>query len=263
MEFVAQTFRVVYLTHFRCTQEEIDAEKKVFMKSLIIGTAKFQSLKSTKLYELVSLLAHERDVIFDVAPTYKSEEIVGFLQRLNLGVRANTKFSMQVQTAISREEVSLQLVKSEANLSSIDDFFLHSSDPRLVQSSAWDYLLGAKSEGRIKRIGFAGDGHQLDRARLETRFEVFQSTFSLIDQGNLATLQGIQSEGRSLQIKRVLGSGVLSRRRLAQIRRRISRPDEYSYQSRLRRIETKMKLAALFLLKILSNLHGRFSLKQT
>lgn len=159
---------------------------------------------------------------FDVAPTYRSESIFGSFQKSSAGITANTKFSVQSKVEITSHDVSRQLLESGKSLNRIGDYFLHSSDPALISKGAWDFLLGAKRDGRIEQIGFAGDGQQLSKARAEFRFEVFQSTFSIVDQGNLGILRALQAEGRGLELKRVLGSGLLSKRPLAGIRRIIA-----------------------------------------
>ena len=208
---------------------------------LIIGTAKFQSLSIKKIGELLTYVASQPTAKFDVAPTYRSESIVGGLQNSSLGITANSKFSVQVEAEITRDDVARQLLESERQLNHISDYFLHSSDPDLLSEGAWDFLQGAKRDGRIERIGFAGDGEQLSKARADFRFEVFQSTFSIVDQGNLANLRAIESEGRGLQLKRVLGSGLLSKRPLAGIRRKISPPALFSYRYRLEHLQSHLK----------------------
>ena len=71
---------VIYLTIFGVWKISYFRERREPLNTLIIGTVKFKTLITKKLHKLASLFASQTDLVFDVAPSYKSEEFVGSLQ---------------------------------------------------------------------------------------------------------------------------------------------------------------------------------------
>lgn len=204
---------------------------------LIIGTGK---LTPAAARELADFYLHENPVSFDSAPSYGTEELLGRIQKKNKSATVNTKFSLHVTEKISGLDVTRQLDKSLSKLPRIGTYFLHSSNPNLISASAWKVLESSVTLGDIQRVGYAGDAH-LSEALGEPRFGHFLATLNPLDQGNLSLLEESIKAAKTVSLKRVLGSGVLSKRFRAKIRR-VIRPNllDQSYEFRFRELESFM-----------------------
>ncbi len=93
-------------------------------------------------------------------------------------------------------------------LGRVDVFLLHSCDvQRLARGDLWEPLLAAKQQGKVKAVGYAGDGAALDYAVECGVFDVIECSVNLFDQRALSgTLARARARGLGVLAKRALGN---------------------------------------------------------
>lgn len=94
------------------------------------------------------------------------------------------------------------------NLGSVDVFLLHSCDrERLARGDLFEPLLDAKQAGKVRAVGYAGDGAALDLAVECGVFDIIECSVNLFDQRALGTtLPRAKAKNLGVIAKRALGN---------------------------------------------------------
>lgn len=245
---------------------QIDSTKPLFsrplkgcMTSIVLGTGNFKFYSRGRRVRLQRLLERHPHVEVDTAPSYDAEKFLGEVQRRQgASLVINTKFCLGATKPITATDIARALDESIQKLGKIETFWLHSSDPRLLTDSAWEELRTARLDGLISKVGYSGDSDFLSNALREDRFEAFMVTYNPIDNANEKLISLAESRGSEIYIKRALGSGVLSQRLGAKVRRAVKpnlKPESYEY--RLKSLENHLgrKLGAADFLGFQSPAH--------
>jgi len=170
--------------------------------------------------------------LFDTAPSYgESEERLGrFFAAQRADVLLVTKGGYGVPGAAdwSAESVAGGIDRALVRLraDSLGAFLLHSCDEATVRrGDLWEPLVRAKERGKVRAIGYSGDGPALSAA-LETGLcDVVECSVSLLDRSNLARVRGANV---FVLAKRVLGNAAWAPSACA------GRPDVDEYRRRAR-----------------------------
>lgn len=127
----------------------------------------------------------------------------------------------------------------------LDVFLLHSCDrARLARGNLFEPLLAAKRAGKVRAIGYSGDGDALAWAVHEAPIDVVECSVNVVDQEALALLGLAAERGLGVLAKRPLANGA------AQLRERPTRPDVATYWDRMQSLdapptaETMVRFAA-------------------
>lgn len=195
------------------------------LRQIIIGTAKLSQMEESELTKVSQFLIKHpglQRIQLDTAYVYQNSEklISKFFANSEKEVFVDTKIGLFLNPLISSSTLKYQFYECQRRLHplKIRNLFLHSVNPHALTDQAYDFLRELKEGGLVSRVGYSGDGKYLERAiRLEF-FDLFLSTFSIIDQSNYSLLKDL---GDSVSLKRVIGSGVLRNRNYKLLRRRL------------------------------------------
>lgn len=191
------------------------------------------ALDETTVDRLLSIACDLGVNVFDTAPSYgASEERLGrFFSKDRRDVVLVTKGGYGVPGAPdwSAECIAggVDRALSRLRVESLGVFLLHSCDEGTVRrDDLWEPLVRAKRAGKVRAIGYSGDGPALS-ASLETGLvDVVECSVNLLDRSGLDRVRGA---GVGVLAKRVLGNAAWSPRAA------VGRPDvdEYKRRSRL------------------------------
>lgn len=127
--------------------------------------------------------------LVDTAPSYGlSEERLG---RALIGRRERVILSTKVGYGVPGEadwtgrciERGIDLARERLRVDVIDVVHLHSCDAvTLRRADVRDALLAARAAGKVRHLGYSGDGEALAEARAWSEPSVFQTSFNLVDQ---------------------------------------------------------------------------------
>jgi aryl-alcohol dehydrogenase-like predicted oxidoreductase len=127
--------------------------------------------------------------LFDTAPSYGlSEERLG---RALVGRRERVIVSTKVGYGVPGEadwtgrciERGIDLARERLRVDVIDVVHLHSCDAHTLQrADVRDALLAAREAGKVRHLGYSGDGEPLAEARRWGALSVVQTSFNLVDQ---------------------------------------------------------------------------------
>jgi aryl-alcohol dehydrogenase-like predicted oxidoreductase len=127
--------------------------------------------------------------LFDTAPSYGlSEERLGSALA---GRRERVIVSTKVGYGVPGEadwtgrciERGIDLARERLRVEVIDVVHLHSCDAHtLLRADVRDALLAAREAGKVRHLGYSGDGEPLAEARRWDELSVVQTSFNLVDQ---------------------------------------------------------------------------------
>ncbi|MCU0671261.1 MAG: aldo/keto reductase [Myxococcota bacterium] len=127
--------------------------------------------------------------LFDTAPSYGlSEDRLG---RALAGRRERVIVSTKVGYGVPGEadwtgrciERGIDLARERLRVDVIDVVHLHSCDSQtLRRADVRDALLSAREAGKVRHLGYSGDGEPLAEARRWSELSVVQTSFNLVDQ---------------------------------------------------------------------------------
>ena len=186
------------------------------MSRIILGGASIGAMDLRSTENLISVALNAGITTVDTAPGYGDSEVkIGqFLKRnkndvlkitTKVGTPAIYKLDspgLSPSTIISSVDQSL----SRLGIETIDTLFLHSVDSREFTGENLSALMKLKQAGKIKHIGYAGDGSHLKSALNFAEFDSLMMTLNCLDQSNMfAVVAGAE---RTLMVKRSLGNAV-------------------------------------------------------
>lgn len=195
------------------------------IQQLILGTAKFSQIRESELAKMSYFLIrhpHFQRIQLDTAFAYQNSELLVSKYFSNSGkeLLVDTKIGMSTNQSISLSVLRSQFYESCRRLYplQIRNIFVHSADPYSLADDVYVFLRNLRDSGLISGVGYSGDGKYLERAIKMGIFDIFMSTFSIIDQSNYCILRGLSAP---VTLKRVIGSGVLKNRQYKLMRRRL------------------------------------------
>ena len=186
------------------------------MSRIILGGAPIGAMDLRSTENLISVAINAGITTVDTAPGYGDSEVkIGqFLKRnkndvlkitTKVGTPAIYKLDspgLSPSTIISSVDQSL----SRLGIETIDTLFLHSVDSCEFTEENLSALRKLKHAGKIKHIGYAGDGLNLKSALNFAEFDSLMMTLNCLDQSNMVA--AVAGAERTLIVKRSLANAV-------------------------------------------------------
>lgn len=181
------------------------------MKSrLVLGAATFGRLTQIEVNRLLGTAMDLGIHLIDTANGYEgSEERIGcFLGKSNHFV-VNTKVGLPDTSKFTPAGIKLSVEESLKRLGveRIGTLFVHSLDASHLTEENIGAMVSLKEQGKVEKIGYAGDGVNLGYAIQTMEFDDFAMTFNIIDQANAKEIRQIASGG-GVYFKLALGQAI-------------------------------------------------------
>ena len=187
------------------------------MTKLILGGGRFAAMDYLPMESLISTARNEGITTIDTAASYGDEELgLGKYLRKNKNADLKIMTKLGIPAIYNRNQIRLSplLITSSVDLSlkrlgveTIDTLFLHSVDSVDFTDDNFGALLKLKNSGKIKGIGYTGDGHHMELALKSNVFDTLMMTLNCLDQRNKPLANSV-TLGQRLFIKRALGNAV-------------------------------------------------------
>lgn len=166
---------------------------------------------------IISVASNAGIATIDTAPGYGDSEmkIGSYLKRNRSEVlRISTKVGTPAIYKLHSQRLSPSTIYSSVDQSltrlrieAIDTLFLHSVDSADFTGENLSALMKLKQSGKIKHIGYAGDGSHLESALKFAEFDSLMMSLNCLDQSNMSVAK-VAGTNRKLIIKRSLGNAV-------------------------------------------------------
>ena len=177
---------------------------------LVLGAANYGKLTQIEVDKLRGSAFDQGVNRIDTAHGYEgSEERVGVFLKSNKSFEVNTKVGLPNPAVFTPSGIKLSIEDSlkRLGLESLGTLFVHSLPTEHLTEENIAAMISLKMEGKIKRIGYAGDGDDLSSAVEITAFDDFQGTFNIIDQSNSKNFKKA-SDKSDLYYKLAMGQAV-------------------------------------------------------
>lgn len=162
---------------------------------LVLGGATYGKLSQTEVNRLLETGLDMGIKMIDTAHGYENSEkrIGSFLKHRNQYV-VNTKVGLPDPSNFTPSGIKLSVENSLRRLGveKIGTLFIHSLSPEHLNTENIQMMVSLKDQGKVEKIGYAGDGFNLGFARQIAAFDDFAVTFNIIDQSNATQMQTIE-----------------------------------------------------------------------
>ena len=159
---------------------------------LVLGAANYGKISQGEVNSLLGTALELGITRIDTAYGYENSEVrIGAYLKNNKEFEVNTKVGLPDPKVFTPTGIRLSIEESlrRLGLESLGTLFVHSLPANFLTDENIDALQSLKSEGKIKRIGYAGDGEDLATSIRIGRFDDFMATFNIIDQANSSELR--------------------------------------------------------------------------
>ncbi|MDO8646050.1 MAG: aldo/keto reductase [Candidatus Planktophila sp.] len=177
---------------------------------LVLGAANYGKLTQIEVNKLLGTSFEQGINRIDTAHGYEgSEEKIGVFLKTNKDYQVNTKVGLPDPVVFTPSGIKLSIEESlkRLDLESLGTLFVHSLPAKHLTDENIAAMISLKTEGKIKRIGYAGDGDNLRSAVGIAAFDDFLATFNIIDQSNSKEIKKA-SEKSEIYYKLVMGQAV-------------------------------------------------------
>jgi len=163
------------------------------MKSrLVLGAANYGKIGQTEVDKLLGTASEYGINTIDTAHGYENSEArIGVSLKTYKEFEVNTKVGLPDPQVFTPTGIRLSVEESlkRLGLESLGTLFVHSLPAKHLTEENIAAMVSLKKEGKIKRIGYAGDGDHLGYAVEIASFDDFMATFNIIDQSNSKKLR--------------------------------------------------------------------------
>lgn len=176
----------------------------------VLGAANYGKLTQVEVNKLLGTAFELGMNRIDTAHGYEgSEERIGFFLKTNKDYQVNTKVGLPDPVVFTPSGIKLSIEDSlkRLDIESLGTLFVHSLPAKHLTEENIAAMISLKTEGKIKRIGYAGDGDNLGAAVEISAFDDFIATFSIIDQSNSKEIEKT-SEKTDIYYKLAMGQAV-------------------------------------------------------
>ena len=177
---------------------------------LVLGGANYGKLTQIEVNKLLGIAFESGIRRIDTAHGYEgSEERIGeFLKYKNV-YEVNTKVGLPDPAVFTPSGIKLSIEESlnRLGIESLGTLFIHSLPANYLTEENIAAMISLKTEGKIKRIGYAGDGDNLSSAVEIGSFDDFIATFNIIDQSNSKEIERA-SDKSDIYYKLAMGQAV-------------------------------------------------------
>lgn len=154
---------------------------------LVLGAANYGKLTQIEVDRLLGTAFEQGINKIDTAHGYENSEVrIGVFLKTNKEYEVNTKVGLPNPAVFTPSGIKLSVEESlkRLGLESLGTLFVHSLPAKHLTDENIEAMVLLKEEGKIKRIGYAGDGDNLSSAVKIPAFDDFIATFNIIDQSN-------------------------------------------------------------------------------
>lgn len=162
---------------------------------LVLGAANYGKISQMEVNSLLGTALELGITRIDTAYGYENSEVrIGAYLKTNKEFEVNTKVGLPDPKVFTPTGIRLSIEESlrRLGLESLGTLFVHSLPANLLTDENIEAMQSLRSEGKIKRIGYAGDGEDLATSIKITAFDDFMATFNIIDQANSKEIRKIQ-----------------------------------------------------------------------
>lgn len=177
---------------------------------LVLGAANYGKLTQIEVSRLLGIAFEHGINKIDTAHGYEgSEERIGAILKTNKDFVVNTKVGLPDPAVFTPSGIKLSIEESlnRLGIESLGTLFVHSLPTNYLTEENIAAMISLKTEGKIKRIGYAGDGDNLSSAVEIGSFDDFLATFSIIDQSNSKEIRKT-SDKSDIYYKLAMGQAV-------------------------------------------------------
>ena len=177
---------------------------------LVLGAANYGKLTQVEVNKLLGTAFESGISTIDTAHGYEgSEERIGAFLKTNKGYEVNTKVGLPDPTEFTPSGIKLSIEESlmRLGIESLGTLFVHSLPAAHLTEENIAAMISLKAEGKIRRIGYAGDGDNLRSAVEIHTFDDYIATFNIIDQSNSKEIKKA-SENSDIYYKLAMGQAV-------------------------------------------------------
>ena len=176
----------------------------------MLGAANYGKLTQIEVNSLLWSAFEQGINKIDTAHGYEgSEERIGVFLRTNKDFEVNTKVGLPNPEVFIPSGIKLSVEESlkRLGIESLGTLFVHSLPAKYLTEENIAAMSSLKTEGKIRRIGYAGDGDNLSSAVQIAAFDDFLATFNIIDQSNSKEIKKT-SEKSEIYFKLAMGQAV-------------------------------------------------------
>lgn len=177
---------------------------------LVLGAATFGKLTQSEVNNLIGTAQECGITRIDTAYGYeRSEEMIGQFLKSNANLQINTKVGLPNRTAFTPNGIRLSVEESLRRLGveKIATLFVHSLEAEYLTDENITAMVTLKEQGKVMRIGYAGDGDDLGSAVGNAAFDDFIATFNIIDQSNFRVIKKVTNRS-NIYYKLAMGQAV-------------------------------------------------------
>lgn len=177
---------------------------------LVLGAANYGKLTQIEVNSLLWTAFEQGINKIDTAHGYEgSEEKIGVFLQTNKDFEVNTKVGLPNPEVFTPSGIKLSIEASlkRLGIESLETLFVHSLPANYLTEENIAAMISLKTEGKIRRIGYAGDGNNLSSAVQIAAIDDFLATFNIIDQSNSKEIKKA-SERSDIYYKLAMGQAV-------------------------------------------------------
>ena len=177
---------------------------------LVLGAAAFGKLTQYEVNTLIGTAQECGITRIDTAHGYeKSEEKIGIFLKKNNTFQINTKVGLPDPSVFTPKGIKISVENSlrRLGIERIGTLFVHSLEAEYLTDENITAMMTIKKQGKIQRIGYAGDGDNLGSAVAIAAFDDFMATYNIIDQANSNKIKKASSKS-DIYYKLALGQAV-------------------------------------------------------
>ena len=177
---------------------------------LVLGAATFGKLTQSEVNTLIGTAQECGITRIDTAHGYeRSEEKVGVFLKKNDNFQINTKVGLPDRSNFTPKGIKSSVEESlrRLGIERITTLFVHSLETEYLSDENISAMTKLKEQGKVQRIGYAGDGDNLRSAVGIAAFDDFMATYSIIDQAKSNNIKKASCES-VIYYKLALGQAV-------------------------------------------------------
>lgn len=187
------------------------------MSRLVLGGANYGRLSQKEVGMLLNTAMECGIDRIDTANGYEgSEERIGFFLKGRMNFVVNSKVGRPDFSCFTPQGIrtSVESSLSRLGVDMLGTLFVHSLDAKYLTKANIETMLLLKQEGKIRRIGYSGDGINLRSAVEIGAFDSFMATFNIIDQSNAEIIKKMPTSSE-IYYKLAMGQAIWTNSKLS------------------------------------------------
>jgi aryl-alcohol dehydrogenase-like predicted oxidoreductase len=179
---------------------------------LVLGGAVYGRLNQGEVNLILGTAIESGINRIDTAHGYEgSEERIGRFLRTTDQIKINSKVGLPDPRIFNPIGIKKSVEESLSRLGveTLETLFVHSLDPKYLTESNISAMISLKTEGKIQRLGYSGDGENLRGAVEIPVFDDFMATYNIIDQSNRESIEKVR-DNSGIFYKLSMGQAVWS-----------------------------------------------------